>query len=286
MTDKPEKEKKEKKAKKEKKPKKEKLPKPSSKKLKICPSCKAEIPKKAKACPHCAAKQKGKNPLIVILPMVLVLLAGAAVSVYMFHFPIAPPEKLPFEVPFLSGPKISETVLGQGMELTEKQEEAVTAVFAQCGFKEISRVSPYAADSATTSYAVQDVNTERFMTARDPIVVQVENENKTVQSIMFQDNVIYANEEVVSQVTDYYMDMAERDVFMEAVLEEVKARLELPEVAVFPSRNHWNFYEEGNVLTVESTVTTKDGSGAETVRPFRARFEDGSFVSLTFTETE
>ena len=279
MSDKPKKEKK------EKKPKKEKLPKPSSKKLKICPNCKEEIPKKAKTCPHCAAKQKGNHLLLVILPMVLALLAGAAASVLVFHFPVAL-EELPFEVPFLSGPKISETVLGQGMELTEKQEKAVVAVLEQCGFQEISRVSPYAADAATTSYAVQDVNTERFMTAGDPIVVQVDNESKTVQSIMYRDNVIYANEEAASQVTDYYMDMAERDVYMEAVLEEVKSRVDLPELAVFPSRNHWNFYEEGNVLTVESTVTTKDGSGAETVRPFRARFEDGSLVSLTFPEEE
>lgn len=290
MSDKPKKEKKEKppkekKEKKEKKAKKQKLPKPSNKKVKVCPNCLAEIPKKAKACPHCAAKQKGKNPLLFVLPLLLVLVIGAGVSIYVFHFPIAPPAELPFEIPFLSGPKISETVLGQGMELTAKQEEAVNAVFSECGFKQITQVSKIGADSTTTSYAVEDADTERFMSTDDPIEVRVENETKTVQSITFQSNPIYADGEVVSQMTDYYMDMSERDVYMQAALDEVKARLDLPEVAVFPSRSHWTFQEEeGDVLIVSSTVTTKGGSGAETVRPFQVRFQEGSFVSVTFTE--
>lgn len=276
----------EKKPKKEKKAKKEKVPK--NKKIKVCPNCQAEIPKSAKVCPSCAAKQPRKLPLLLIMiPLVLLLLLGAAGSLFVFHFPITPPFELPFEIPFLNGPKISETPLGQGMELTAKQEEGVIAVLDQCGFKEITQVSELAADSTTTSYAVEDVNTERFMTVEDPVVVRLENETKTVQSIEFRDNIIYANEEVVSQLTDYYMDMSERDVYMEVVLREVKARLDLPEVAVFPSRSHWTFTEEEEgVLVIESTVTTKDGTGKETVRPFRARFEDGSFDSVTFLDGE
>ena len=281
MSDKPKKEKKEKK---EKKPKKQKLPKPSNKKVKVCPNCLAEIPKKAKVCPSCAAKQKGKVVLLA-LPLVLLLLLGAFVSLFGFHFPVTPPFELPFDIPIISGPKMSETVLGLGMELTAKQEEAVTAVLGECGFKEITKVSQVASDTETTSYAVHDVDTERFLSGTDPILVRMENESKTVQSVMFREETIYNGEEVVSQVTDYYMDMSERDIFMQEVLNKVKDRLELPEVAVFPSRSHWTFTEEEDgVLIVESYVTTKDGTGAETVRYFTARFEDASLVSLTLSE--
>lgn len=281
MSDKPKKEKKEKK---EKKPKKQKLPKPSNKKVKVCPNCLAEIPKKAKVCPSCAAKQKGKVVLLV-LPLVLLLLLGAFVSLFGFHFPVTPPFELPFDIPIISGPKMSETVLGLGMELTAKQEEAVTAVLGECGFKEITKVSQVASDTETTSYAVHDVDTERFLSGTDPILVRMENESKTVQSVMFREETIYSGEEVVSQVTDYYMDMSERDIFMQEVLNKVKDRLELPEVAVFPSRSHWTFTEEEDgVLIVESYVTTKDGTGVETVRYFTARFEDASLVSLTLSE--
>lgn len=282
MSDKPKKEKK-----KEKKPKKQKLPKPSNKKVKVCPSCLAEIPKKAKVCPSCAAKQKSLAYLLLVVPMVALLLLGAFVSVFGFHFPITPPFELPFDIPIISGPKLSETVLGQGMELTAKQEEAVILVLNECGFKEITQAAQVSSDAAATSYAVHDVDTERFMSGTDPILVRVENETKTVQSITFREDTIYNGEEVVAPITDYYMDMSERDVYMQDILNRVKDRLELPEVAVFPSRSHWTFTEEADgVLIIDSYVTTKDGTGEETVRPFTAKFENGSFVSLSFSETE
>ena len=67
------------KAKEEKKPQKEKKPKKEKAvKMKVCPSCQAEIPQKAKLCPHCAAEQKGKSPLPVILAVVVPLLILAA----------------------------------------------------------------------------------------------------------------------------------------------------------------------------------------------------------------
>lgn len=109
------------KAKEEKKPQKEKKPKKEKAvKMKVCPSCQAEIPQKAKLCPHCAAEQKGKSPLPVILAVVvpLLILAAGAVSVFVFHFPVDPPFDLPF------GKQVNETPLGTAMELSGKQEEA------------------------------------------------------------------------------------------------------------------------------------------------------------------
>ena len=123
------------KAKEEKKPQKEKKPKKEKAvKMKVCPSCQAEIPQKAKLCPHCAAEQKGKSPLPVILAVVvpLLILAAGAVSVFVFHFPVDPPFDLPF------GKQVNETPLGTAMELSGKQEEAVTAVFEQCGIFKIT----------------------------------------------------------------------------------------------------------------------------------------------------
>ena len=279
MSDKPKKEKKEKKPK-------EKLPKPNDKKHnKICPNCKSEIPKKAKVCPSCAAKQKGMNPLIIILPVLLVLLIAAAVSIFVFHFPIDPP----FELPFLSSePKYADSVLGQSMELTEKEEAAAVEILTQCGFKTITRVTQIRSDSTSTSYAVQDTDTERFMNSRNHIVVRVDNEEKIVRAVTFGDEGIYLNGEVVAQITDFYLDMAERDKYMDAALEAVKSRLDLPEVASFPSRSHWTFTEseDRTLLTVESTVTTKDGAGTEFTLPFQVRFEEGELASVNFLEAQ
>ena len=253
-------------------------------KTKVCPACQAEIPKKAKVCPNCNEKQKsGKKPILVLIPLLLVLLlVGAAVSIFVFHFPIDPP----FELPFL-GPKISETVLGEGMELTKKQEEEVLAVLNECGFGEISAVETIKETSKSTTYAVSDTSTERFLDTDDPIVVQMKNATKTIDSVQFQDHSIYAHGQVVSPITDYYLDMAERDIYLSLTLTAVKSRLEVPEAAVFPSKSSWEYtMGEGTQVTVRSTVTCRDASGKEEERAFVAHFEDGAFASLEFEGEE
>lgn len=269
------KEKKEKKPKKEKakKPKKEKKEKPI--KTKICPACHQEIPKKAKNCPHCAAKQKG-NPLPLILAVVLTLVLAAGVSVMIFHFPFTPPFSLPF-----TGKPITETVLGRGMELTKKQDAAVTAVLEECGFKQISEVKIVSSDEHGTSYNVNDVDTIRFLDHADELIVQVNNETKAVERVTYQKTNIYINGHLIEPITKFYLDAATRDVYLSATLTAVRARLDLPETAEFPSRSNWRYTMDGENVTVESTVTSKTNSGEMETRSFLAKFEKGSFVSIT-----
>lgn len=267
------KEKKPKKEKKEKKPKKEK--KEKSVKTKTCPACHQEIPKRAKNCPHCAAKQKG-NPVPLILAVVLTLLLAAGVSVMIFHFPFTPPFSLPF-----TGKPIAETVLGQGMELTKKQDAAVTAVLEECGFKQICEVKLVSSDEHGTSYNVNDVDTIRFLDHADELIVQVNNETKAVERVTYQKTNIYLNGHLMEPITKFYLDAATRDVYLSATLTAVRARLDLPETAEFPSRSGWRYTMDGENVTVESTVTSRTNSGEMETRSFLAKFEKGSFVSIT-----
>lgn len=266
-------EKKEKKPKKEKKEKKPKKEKPI--KTKKCPACHQEIPKKAKICPHCAAKQKG-NPLPLILAILLALLLMLSVSIVVFHFPIAPPFDLPF-----TGKPITESVLGQGMELNKKEDAAVSAVLEECGFKEIREVKELSSTERSTFYNVNDVDTIRFLDRADTLIVEVDNTTKTVENITYQDKDIYMNGHLIESITDFYLDAATRDVYLSATLTAVKARLELPETAEFPSKGSWRYTMDGENVTVESTVTSKTNSGETQTRPFTAKFEKGSFVSIT-----
>ncbi|MDE7218817.1 MAG: zinc ribbon domain-containing protein [Oscillospiraceae bacterium] len=264
-----------KKPKKEKEPKAEKAP-----KMKVCPSCKEEIPKKAKVCPHCAAKQK-QNILPLLLALVLVLVVGAGVSIVVFHFPIAPPFDLPF------GTKsISDTMLGQTMELSKKEEKAVLAVFEECGFTEITDVRTLSSGEASSTYAVNDRDTSRYMEPGKTIVVELENEDKTVTSISCDGSDIYRDGEAVAPVTDFYMGLEQRDALLSVCLSAVKARLDLPETAVFPAKSKWTYTTDGDKVTVQSTVTVKNASGQEETRPFIVEFEKGDFVSMSFVETE
>lgn len=269
------------------KPKKEKNPKKEKKekavKMKKCPACQQEIPKKAKVCPHCAAKQK-KSILPLILALVLVLLLAAGVSIMVFHFPVAPPFELPFSLPF--GASTSKSYLGETMGLTSKQEKAVLAVFEECGFAEISEVSQVSSNSHSTSYAVQDTETAKYLDTEDAIVVQVDNESKAITSITFREYDIYANGQAVTPVTNFYLDLEARDEYLAATLSAVRARLEVPEAAVFPSRSHWSFALDGKHVTVQSSVTAIFEAGKEETKTFVAEFEDGELASLTFGEAE
>ncbi len=256
---------KEKKEKKEKKPKAEKAP-----KMKKCPGCQEEIPKKAKVCPHCAAKQKGGPLPLIIGAAAAVLVVGAAVSIFVFHFPIEPP---------FGGPAISETVLGSGMKLTEEQEESMLTVLETCGFTQVTEVRQLSDNGIVSTYAIEDTQTSRFLEGGD-IVVKVADEDKTVDSIVFGDEDIYLSGHLIAPITDFYLSSAQRDVYLSACLTAVRARLDLPETAVFPSKSGWEYTLNGNKVSVQSHVTFKSTSGQEVTRSFQAEFEDGSFVSI------
>ena len=259
------------KAKKENKPKKEKAA-----KTKVCPSCKAEIPKNAKLCPHCAAKQPKKFPVVIAAVLAAVLLlAGLSVSVFVFHFPIDPPFELPF------GKALSETELGQTMEVTSKQEEAILAVFEQCGIYPVREVKRLVSDDESATYAINDAETVHFPDTKDAIIVELNNKDKTVQSIDFQKHAVYRNGTVVAQATDFYLSSAQRDHYLSMCLTAVNARLPLPETASYPAKSGWNYTSDGDKVTVESTVTTKDANGTPVTQAFTVEFEEGEFVSVS-----
>ena len=271
---------------KEKQPKPEKAKKEKKGKVMTCPSCEMEIPKKAKICPRCgkALPKKKKSPLAFILP-VLLLVVAALVSVVVFAFPVGLPIELPFGLPIKLTPKLSDTVLGEAMELTEKQEKAVLAVLESCGFEEVVAAEQLPTAGKNQAYTVQDAALERF-TEGENTVVKIDGESKEVLTISFRSKEIYANGEVISQLSDHYLGQDDRDVYMDKALEEIQGRLDLPETAVFPSRSKWEFREEGEQVIVQSSVTAKNTSGVETQFPFEVVFENQEIVSVKMGETE
>lgn len=264
---------------KEKKPKKVKDKKVKGAKTKICPACHAEIPIKEKVCSFCGEKQKGKSRLPLIAGgAVAVLLVAAVVSMALFEFPIA----LPFKIPFL-GPSAPKTVLGEAMELTGEQEESVLTALGECGFGEIKEVDHIKTGVNTSTYAVNDASTARYMDGEDDIVVEIANETKALESVTYQDHDIYISGHVIEPITDFYMDGDTRDGYLSDTLAAVRAKLDFPETAVFPSRSGWSYTMDEETVTVESSVTFKNTSGSEETQTFQAVFEGGELTSLTFS---
>lgn len=260
----------EKNPKKEKKPKKEKEPK--KEKTKICPSCKAEIPKSALLCPHCASKQKRRNPLAFIVPLLLILVG--AVSVFVFHFPVDPPFELPF------GKEPDRSPLAAAMDLNDKEEAAVIAVFDQCGVFRITDAKKRSSNGTSSVYVLNDAETSLYTDTQDAIIVQINDKTKTVDSIDYRNHAVYRGGQVVAQATDFYLDSAERDEYLALALTAVKMNLEFPELASFHAKSGWDYTMEDNRVTVRSSVSIKTAGGGVEARAFQVNFEDGEFVSI------
>ena len=178
-------------------------------------------------------------------------------------------------------------MLGEAMELSKTEEKAVLAVFESCGFAEITEAKILSAGETSSSYTVHDRNTARYMEPSKSIVVELENKGKAVTSITCDGGDIYRNGEVIAPVTDFYMGLEQRDALLSVCLSAVKARLDVPESAVFPSKSGWTYTSsDDDRVTVQSTVTCKNASGQEETRPFTVEFEKGEFVSLSFQEPE
>ena len=270
---------------KEKKPKPEKVKKEKKGKVTTCPSCEMEIPKKAKICPRCgkALPKKKKSPLAFILPVLLLVIA-ALVSVVVFAFPVGLPIELPFGLPIKLGPKLSDTVLGEAMELTEKQEKSIVSVLESCGFEEVVEAEELPTAGKTKAYSIMDKSLERF-TEGETAMVKVDGESKEVVSVSFRRETLYLDGEVVSQLGEHYLGMEDRDELMMAALKEVQGRLDLPETAVFPSRSKWQFHEDGGQVIVQASVNAKNTSGVAADTPFTVVFEGKEVVSVTLGET-
>lgn len=173
--------------------------------------------------------------------------------------------------------------MGQVMELSPKQEEAALAIFEQCGICAVREVKPLVANETSSTYAVNDAETINFPDTKDAIVVELDNETKTVISIEFQKHTLYRYETAIALATDFYLGSAQRDHYLSLCLTAVKARLTLPETAVFPAKTAWTFTAgEDKKMTVESTVTTKDDAGAAHTQAFTAEFEGDKLASLSF----
>ena len=269
---------------KEKKPKPAKAPKEKKAKVITCPFCEMEIPKKAKICPRCgkALPKKKRGPMAILAPVIVLLLA-ALISIVVFAFPVGLPIELPFGLPIKLGPKLSDTVLGEAMELTEKQEKAAVSVLESCGFDEIVAVEELPSAGKNQAYDVRDTALERY-TDGENAVVKVSEETKEIVTVSFRGYDLYANGEVLSQLSEHYLNAEDRDELMVAALDAVKGHLDLPDTAVFPSRSKWNYTEDGERVIVSVVVKAKNTSNVETEYPFEVVFEGKEVVSVTLKD--
>ena len=220
-------------------------------------------------------KQKKKHgcliPLLIVLIFLIVLIAGIAVGVSS------------------STPATPKSVLAAGMELDDTQEAVITDIFDACGIYEIKECTEFQAGEAHTSYYVEDDETEHYTGADNTIVVWLDNETKTVESIYFGDHDIYIDGTAVAQVSDYYVSSALRDTYRTNAQLLIKQCLNYPDTAKFESSQGWRYgVNDDGYDVILSSVTAQNAFGVESTDDFQILVDrsTGNAVSLILGGTE
>ena len=180
----------------------------------------------------------------------------------------------------------AKSMLAKELELTSDQESAMLEIFQSCGIGEITSANLFQSGEDRTSYHLFDEETAHYKGAENAIVVWVDNTSKEIQEIYFRDHDIYLNGEVVSPVTAYYVNSADRDNYRVSAQLAVKECLNYPDTAKFPAISGWKFGIEDGIIIVQSSVTAQNALGAEGKNDFQVKFQNGTIVSLILDGTE
>lgn len=177
----------------------------------------------------------------------------------------------------LTNPKGNKNL--KAMNLTMAQETAMLQIFQDCGIGEITSVQPFQSGETKSSYYLADNEVNN-------IVVWVNNEDKTVDSIYYNDNDIYLNGAVVSQITNFYVNSEDKSNYRVQSQMAVQKLLKYPDTAEFPAISGWKFGINNGSVIVQSTVTAKNAFGVESTNNFQVTFTNHSITSLILDGTE
>lgn len=262
-----------------------------------CPECGKEISEKAQSCPHCGhpmqviipnhqrqapptiasspSNKKGHGCLVTVLIILLLFGTGLTCGVSKI---LENPDQ------YSRSPK--KSILAETMELNSDQETDMLKIFEACGIGEITSASIFQSGENRTSYYLEDKETAAYKGAEYTIVVWVDNVNKSVESIHFHSQDIYLNGEVLSPITAYYVNSADRDEYRIESQLAVKQLLNYPDTAKFPAISGWAFGIEDDTIIVQSTVTAKNAFNVESTSTFQVKFVSGNITSLILDGTE
>lgn len=173
----------------------------------------------------------------------------------------------------------SSSVLAKELELTAEQEEVMLQVFANCGIGEITSAKLFQKGETQSSYYLADDEVNN-------IVVWVSNSEKAVNEIYYNDNDIYLNGAVVSQITNYYVKSKDKSNYRVTSQMTIEKLLNYPDTAKFPAISGWKFGIDNGIVIVQSSVTAKNAFGMESTSEFQIKYSGNNIVSLIFDGVE
>ena len=257
-----------------------------------CPECGKEISNQAQACPHCGHPVQATVPTPPIPPQPapapkkkkgLGCLAPILIIFFLFVFGLVVGLSQATKNPVQHE---EQSLLAKTMELDSSQEASMLKIFNDCGIGEITSASVFQAGEDQTSYYLEDAEVAVYRGAEYDIVVWVDNATKSIESIYFHSQDIYIDGEVLSPITAYYVNSADREKYRVSSQLAVQQLLNYPDSAEFPAIKGWAFGVEDGIVIVQSNVTAKNAFNMSSTYAFQVKFDSGNIVSLILDGTE
>lgn len=157
------------------------------------------------------------------------------------------------------------SLLASELDLSDKQESNMLSLFAECGIGDITDIKLVQSGTEHSSYHMSDNEVSQ-------IVLWISND-KTVESIYFQDYDIYVDGKVIAPITNYYVNTNDKNEYRIACQTLFEQILNYPDTASYPGIHSWKFgVQEDGTIIVQSTVKAKNAFGVESSSDFQVVF--------------
>jgi len=170
-----------------------------------------------------------------------------------------------------SGTNSKRSDLAILLDASDEQEAAILKVFEDCGIK-MTSIKLFQSGENKSSYYVSTADAAN-------IVVWLNNENKQIEEIYFNDFDIYTENEVKANLYDYVMTKEEKDSYRLSARNAVTSILTAPDTAKF-SESDWRYGKIDGEYMIQGKVSAKNAFGVQFSSPFQVKWKDLSIISL------
>lgn len=175
-----------------------------------------------------------------------------------------------------NNPTENISILANAMTLTSEQEKNIRDIFDNCGIGKIVKAVKFQGNENETSYHVDDEETAYYGDIDNTIVVWLNNNDKTLKSIYFNNRDIYINGKVISKITDHYIDSELRTEYRTMAQLYIEKFLNYPKTAKFGSASYWQFkVNDAGYDVIKSSVDAKNAFGVESTLAFQISIDRG-----------
>lgn len=152
------------------------------------------------------------------------------------------------------------------IDITNEEGKKIDEILKECGINDVDtfehdELLDNAHSKGETGYRIS-------IDVADNIILYL-NKDKSVHSIVYNDNKLYKKNKAVAKIQDYTFTIEEASKWQSLCQEKVKEILKSPSTAKFPNFTEWGFGKEKNKITIQGYVDSQNSFGTE----IRSKFQ-------------